>query len=69
MGPHARLLGPEVAPEQLWQDPVPAVDHPLVNDADVANLKSKILDSGLTVPELVRTAWASAASFRDTDCG
>ena len=68
MGPRARYLGKEVPAEDLlWQDPVPAVDHPLVDAADVAALKAKILDSGLTVPELVRTAWASAATFRGTD--
>ena len=67
MGPASRLLGPEVAPPQLWQDPVPAVDHPLVTAAQVADLKQRVLDSGLTVPQLVRTAWASAASFRDGD--
>ena len=68
MGPRARYLGKEVPAEDLlWQDPVPAVDHPLVNAADIAALKAKILDSGLTVPELVRTAWASAATFRGTD--
>jgi len=68
MGPRARYLGDEVPAEVLiWQDPVPAVDHPLVNASDVAELKETILDSGLTVPELVRTAWASAASFRGTD--
>ncbi len=68
MGPRSRYLGPEVPEEDLiWQDPVPAVDYALVNAKDVAKLKSKILASGLTVPELVRTAWASAASFRGTD--
>ncbi len=68
MGPIARYLGSEVPKEALsWQDPVPAVDHPLVNADDVAQLKAKVLASGLTVPELVRTAWASAASFRGTD--
>ncbi len=68
MGPRARYLGKEVPAEDLlWQDPVPAVDHPLVNAADVATLQARILDSGLTVPELVRTAWASAATFRGTD--
>jgi len=68
MGPRARYLGPEVPTEALlWQDPLPAVDHPLVNAADVAQLKSKILASGLTGPELVRTAWASASTFRGTD--
>ncbi len=68
MGPRTRYIGKEVPAEDLlWQDPVPAVDHPLVNAADIATLKSRILDSGLTVPELVRTAWASAATFRGTD--
>jgi len=67
MGPVTRLLGPEVAPPQLWQDPVPAVDHPLVGEADVAALKGKILESGLTVPQLVSTAWASASTYRDSD--
>jgi catalase-peroxidase len=68
MGPLARYLGPEVPAEPLlWQDPVPAVDHPLVDEQDVATLKSQILGSGLSIPELVRTAWASAASFRSTD--
>ena len=68
MGPRTRYLGPDVPREELiWQDPVPAVDHPLVDAKDVAQLKSKILASGLTVPELVRTSWASAATFRSTD--
>jgi len=68
LGPRARYLGPEVPAEELiWQDPVPAVDHALVDAADVARLKQTILASGLTVPELVRTAWASASSFRGTD--
>ncbi len=68
MGPSSRYLGPEVPHEALiWQDPLPPVDHPLISEKDVAALKSKILASGLTVPELVRTAWASAASFRGTD--
>ncbi len=68
MGPRARYLGPEVPDEVLiWQDPVPAVDHELIDAADVAALKSAVLAAGLTVPELVRTAWASAASFRGTD--
>jgi catalase-peroxidase len=68
MGPRGRYLGSEVPDEPLlWQDPVPAVDHPLIDAEDVASLKAEILDSGLTVPELVRTAWASAASFRGTD--
>ncbi|MDR3452617.1 MAG: catalase/peroxidase HPI [Rhodoferax sp.] len=68
MGPRARYLGPEVpAEELLWQDPVPALDHPLVNDQDVAALKQKILASGLSVSELVKTAWASASTFRGSD--
>jgi catalase-peroxidase len=67
MGPIARLRGPWVPEEQLWQDPVPAVDHELVDDADVAALKARILDTGLSVSQLVRTAWAAAASYRDTD--
>ncbi len=68
MGPIARYLGPEVPEEELiWQDPVPAVDHELVDDQDVAALKAKILDSGLTIPQLVSTAWASASSFRGSD--
>jgi catalase-peroxidase len=68
MGPRARYLGDEVPAEVLiWQDPVPAADYALVDDADIAQLKSAILDSGLSVPELVRTAWASASTFRGTD--
>ena len=68
MGPRSRYLGPEVPAEELvWQDPVPPVDHPLVDDADVAGLKSKILASGLSVSELVSTAWASASTFRGSD--
>jgi len=67
MGPHSRLLGPEVPEPQIWQDPVPAVDHPLVDAADIAALKTQILATGLSVSELVRAAWASAASFRGTD--
>jgi catalase-peroxidase len=67
MGPVTRYLGPWVPEPQLWQDPVPAVDHELAGDADVAALKAKVLDSGLSVSQLVRTAWASAASFRGTD--
>jgi len=68
MGPRTRYIGKLVpAEELLWQDPVPAVDHALVNADDIATLKAKILNSELTVPELVRTAWASAASYRDTD--
>ena len=68
MGPRARYLGSEVPKEELiWQDPIPAVKHPLVNDADVAGLKAKVLASGLTVSELVGTAWASASTFRGSD--
>jgi catalase-peroxidase len=67
MGPVSRLLGPEVAPPQLWQDPVPPVDHPLIGESDVAALKKTILDSGLTIAELVRTAWGSASVYRDSD--
>src|SRR5262249_22957040 len=68
LGPRSRYLGPEVPKEELiWQDPVPAVDHPLINDADAAALKAKVLASGLTVSELVGTAWASASTFRGGD--
>ncbi|MEZ6183999.1 MAG: catalase/peroxidase HPI [Planctomycetota bacterium] len=67
MGPYARCLGPLVPAPQPWQDPVPEVDYTLVGDKDVAALKQKILASGLTVPQLVRTAWASASTFRGTD--
>ncbi len=68
MGPKSRYLGPLVPSEDLiWQDPVPAVDHDLVDSADIVALKSKILNSGLTVSQLVRTAWASASSFRGSD--
>jgi catalase-peroxidase len=68
MGPIARYLGPEVPDEELiWQDPVPAVDHVLVDDLEVAELKRRILDSGLTVSQLVSTAWASASTFRGSD--
>jgi catalase-peroxidase len=68
MGPRARYVGAEVPKEDLiWQDPVPAVGHDLIDEDQVSELKSKIIESGLTVPELVRTAWASAASFRGTD--
>ncbi|HTA92284.1 MAG TPA: catalase/peroxidase HPI [Polyangiaceae bacterium] len=68
MGPRARYLGPEVPAEELiWQDPVPAVDHPLIGEHDVAALKGKLLASGLTVSELVSTAWASASTFRGSD--
>lgn len=68
MGPRSRYLGPEVPQEVLiWQDPVPAVDHELVNEGDIANLKARLLSSGLSVSELVSTAWASAATFRGSD--
>jgi len=67
MGPVTRYLGPWVPEAQPWQDPVPAVDHELVGDADVAALKSKVLESGLSVEQLASTAWAAAASFRGTD--
>jgi len=68
MGPRARYLGPEVPAEELiWQDPVPAVNHELIGAADIAELKAKILDSGLSIPELVSTAWGSASTFRGSD--
>jgi catalase-peroxidase len=67
MGPQVRLLGPEVPEPQLWQDPVPAVDYTLVSEADVTALKRKILDSGLKPSQLIKAAWAAAASYRDTD--
>ncbi|MDD5094775.1 MAG: catalase-peroxidase, partial [Dehalococcoidia bacterium] len=67
MGPVSRYLGPWVPPPQLWQDPVPAVDHELIGEKDIADLKGKILASGLSVSQLVSTAWASAACFRGTD--
>ncbi len=68
MGPVERYLGPEVPSEQLiWQDPVPAVDHPLIDDADAAALKARILESGLSVSELVATTWAAASTFRGSD--
>src|SRR5437763_2003964 len=68
MGPRSRYLGPEVPAEELiWQDPVPAVDHKLIDDIDIASLKKKALASGLTVPQLVSTAWASASTFRGSD--
>ncbi|WIM93165.1 catalase/peroxidase HPI [Actinoplanes oblitus] len=67
MGPVSRFLGPWVPEAQLWQDPVPAVDHPLVGDAEIAALKEKVLSSGLTTSQLVQAAWASAASYRSTD--
>jgi catalase-peroxidase len=68
MGPRSRYLGPEVPAEELiWQDPIPAVDHELIDDTDVAELKSRVLDSGLSISELVSTGWASASSFRGSD--
>ncbi|WP_419884437.1 catalase/peroxidase HPI [Mycobacterium scrofulaceum] len=67
MGPISRYLGPWIPEPQLWQDPVPAVDHELVDDGDVAALKSKVLESGLSVPQLVKTAWSAAGSYRNTD--
>jgi catalase-peroxidase len=68
MGPRARYLGPEVPAEELiWQDPIPAVDHPLIDEKDIAELKAKVLSSGLTVAQLVSTAWASASTFRGSD--
>ncbi|MCG6870575.1 MAG: catalase/peroxidase HPI [Gammaproteobacteria bacterium] len=68
MGPRARYLGPDVPDEELiWEDPIPAVDHELIDDNDIASLKSKVLDSGLSVSELVSTAWASASTFRGSD--
>jgi catalase-peroxidase len=67
MGPPSRFLGPDVAPPQIWQDPVPKAEHALIDDADVAALKAKLLDSGLTVSDLVSTAWASASTFRGSD--
>ncbi len=67
MGPVSRYLGPWVAEPQLWQDPVPAADHELISDDDIAALKAELLASGLSIPQLVSTAWASAATFRGTD--
>src|SRR5215472_10792951 len=68
MGPIARYLGPLVPKETLiWQDPIPAVDHPLIDEKDAAELKAKILASGLSVSDLVSTAWASASTFRGSD--
>jgi catalase-peroxidase len=68
MGPHSRYLGPEVPAEELiWQDPIPAVNHKLIDEQDIASLKSKVLTYGLTVSELVSTAWASASTFRGSD--
>ncbi|NLX94754.1 MAG: catalase-peroxidase, partial [Rhodopirellula sp.] len=68
MGPRSRYLGPEVPAEELiWQDPVPAVDHPLIDEQDIAALKAKLLASGLSISELVYTAWSSASTFRGSD--
>jgi len=68
MGPITRYLGPEVPDEELiWQDPIPAVDHELIDEYDISALKEKILASGLSVSELVSTAWASASTFRGSD--
>jgi catalase-peroxidase len=68
MGPRVRYLGPQVPKETLiWQDPIPAVDHPVIGDADIAALKAKILSSGLSVYQLASTAWASASTFRGSD--
>jgi catalase-peroxidase len=68
MGPVSRLLGPEVPEPQLWQDPVPEVDHALIDEQDVTALKGKILASGLSISDLVSTAWTSASTFRGSDC-
>ena len=68
MGPRSRYLGPEVPAEELiWQDPVPAVDHPLIDARDIAALKANILAAGLSVSQLITTAWASASTFRGSD--
>ncbi len=67
MGPASRLLGPHVPEPQIWQDPVPPVDHPLIDERDITALKAMIIGSGLSVPELVSTAWASASTFRGSD--
>jgi catalase-peroxidase len=67
MGPVSRCLGPEVAEPQIWQDPVPTVDHPLIDQQDITQLKAKLLRSGLSTSQLVSTAWASASTFRDSD--
>jgi catalase-peroxidase len=68
MGPRARYLGTEVPAEELiWQDPIPAVDHALIDEKDIATLKAKLLNSGLTISQLVSTAWASASTFRGSD--
>src|SRR5208282_3655429 len=68
MGPRARYLGPEVPTEELiWQDPIPAVNHKLIDAKDIASLKTKILASGISISQLVLTAWASASTFRGSD--
>jgi len=68
MGPRSRYLGPEVPKEvMIWQDPVPTVDHELINEQDITGLKSKILDSGMSIAQLVKTAWASASTYRGSD--
>src|SRR5512144_1809920 len=68
MGPKARYLGPEVPAEDLiWQDPIPPVDHPLIDARDIVDLKARVLASGLSVSELVSVAWASASTFRGSD--
>jgi len=68
LGPPERFLGPEVPDEEMtWQDPVPDVDHELIGDGEVATLKTELLDSGLSIPQLVKTAWASASTYRDSD--
>ena len=68
MGPRSRYLGPLVpAEELLWQDPIPAINHALIDEQDIATLKGKILASGLSVPQLLLTAWASASTFRGSD--
>ncbi|HVP41711.1 MAG TPA: peroxidase family protein, partial [Candidatus Krumholzibacteriaceae bacterium] len=68
MGPRSRYLGPEVPAEELiWQDPVPAVDYQMIDEQNIADLKGKILASGLSISELVSTAWASASTFRGSD--
>ncbi|MFT5121968.1 MAG: catalase-peroxidase [Kiritimatiellia bacterium] len=67
MGPYARCLGPLVPEPQLWQDPIPPVDHALIDDADIKGLKGQILGSGLSISELISTAWASASTFRESD--
>ncbi len=68
MGPIERYLGPEVPQEELiWQDPVPKVDHPLIDNKDIASLKGKIVDSGLSIPDMVKVAWASASTYRGSD--